>query len=356
VAEVHSSGEAGARGVTHQGMPVDLRVVAEANFGNLLQHFTGSGKHNEALRTEAVKRGLHVSEYGVSDDESGQTHSCATEEEVYRLLGMDYIEPELRENRGELAAARKGGLPELITVADIRGELHCHTRTSDGRQTVEQMAAAAIERGYEYMAITDHSATHGFGNDVQPDQLEAQIELIHELNEGLDGFTLLAGSEVNVDTDGSLDYDDALLERLDWVVASLHSSFRTPEKQQTDRMITAMEHPLVDVIGHPTGRLIGRREPYPLDIERVVEAAVRTGTFLEINANPNRRDLNDSYARLAGESGALITIDSDAHGVDTLANTRYGVATARRAWLTAGQVANTRSWPELDKLRKRGRR
>jgi DNA polymerase (family 10) len=353
VAEVHSSGEAGARGVTHQGLPVDLRVVGEENFGNLLQHFTGSGKHNEALRTEAVKRGLHVSEYGVSDDESGETHACATEEEVYRLLGMDYIEPELRENRGELEAAREGRLPDLIRVEDIRGELHCHTRVSDGRNTAAEMAAGAQERGYEYMAITDHSATHGFGNDVQPDQLKAQIELVHELGEGLDGFTLLAGSEVNVDTDGSLDYDDELLEQLDWIVASLHSSFRMGEREQTERMIAAMEHPLVDAIGHPTGRLIGRREPYALDIERVVEAAVRTGTFLEINANPNRRDLSDPYARLAGESGALLVIDADAHGVDTLANTRYGVATARRGWLTAKQVANTRPWLELDKLRKR---
>jgi DNA polymerase (family 10) len=355
VAEVHSSGEAGARGVTHQGLPVDLRVVAEENFGNLLQHFTGSGKHNEALRAEAVRRGLHVSEYGVGDDESGQTHACATEEEVYRLLGMDYIEPELRENRGELAAAREGRLPKLIQLEDIRGELHCHTRSSDGRNTAAEMAAGAQTRGYEYMAITDHSATHGFGNDVQPDQLEAQIELIHELNQGIVGFTLLAGSEVNVDTDGSLDYDDELLEQLDWIVASLHSSFRMGEKEQTERMIAAMEHPLVDAIGHPTGRLIGRREPYPLDIERVIEAAIRTGTFLEINANPNRRDLNDSYARLAGESGAMLVIDADAHGVDTLANTRYGVATARRGWLTAEQVANTRPWPELDKLRKRSR-
>ena len=353
VAEVHSSGEAGARGVTHQGLPVDLRVVPEENFGNLLQHFTGSGKHNEALAHRGGEARPARERVRRVDDESGQTHACATEEEVYRLLGMDYIEPELRENRGELAAAREGRLPQLITVADIRGELHCHTRTSDGRQTVEQMAAAAQERGYEYMAITDHSATHGFGNDVQPDQLKAQIELVHELGEGLDGFTLLAGSEVNVDTDGSLDYDDELLEQLDWIVASLHSSFRMGEKEQTDRMIAAMEHPLVDVIGHPTGRLIGRREPYPLDIERVVEAAVRTGTFLEINANPNRRDLNDSYARLAGEAGAMLVIDADAHGVDTLANTRYGVATARRAWLTAEQVANTRPWPELDKLRKK---
>jgi DNA polymerase (family X) len=354
VAEVHSSGEAGARGVTHQGLPVDLRVVPEENFGNLLQHFTGSGKHNEALRTEAVKRGFHVSEYGVSEDESGAVHACATEEDVYRLLGMDYIEPELRENRGELRAAREHRLPDLITVDDIRGELHCHTKTSDGRQTVPQMAEAARERGYEYMAITDHSATHGFGNDVQPDQLKAQIEVIRALNEQLDGFTLLAGSEVNVDTDGSLDYEDDLLEELDWIVASLHSSFRMGEREQTDRMIAAMEHPLVDVIGHPTGRLIGRREPYALDIERVVEAAVRTGTFVEINANPNRRDLNEHNARVAAEAGAMLVIDADAHGTDTLSNTRYGVATARRAWLTAENVANTRPWPELHKLRKRG--
>jgi DNA polymerase (family 10) len=355
VAEVHSSGEAGARGVTHQGLPVDLRIVPEENFGNLLQHFTGSGKHNEALRTEAVKRGLHVSEYGVSDDETGETHACATEEEVYGLLDMDYIEPELRENRGELKAARERRLPELITVEDIRGELHCHTRTSDGRNTAQEMAEAAQARGYEYMAITDHSATHGFGNDVQADQLKAQIEHLHELNDGLEGFTLLAGSEVNVDTDGSLDYEDALLEELDWIVASLHSSFRMGEREQTDRMIAAMEHPLVDAIGHPTGRLIGRREPYALDIERVVEAAVRTGTFIEINANPNRRDLSDPYARMAGEAGAMLVIDADAHGVDTLSNIRYGVATARRGWLTADQVANTRPWTKLRKLRKRGR-
>jgi DNA polymerase (family 10) len=355
VAEVHSSGEAGARGVTHQGLPVDLRIVPEENFGNLLQHFTGSGKHNEALRTEAVKRGLHVSEYGVSNDETGETHACATEEEVYGLLGMDYIEPELRENRGELKAAREGRLPELITVEDIRGELHCHTRTSDGRNSAQEMAEAAQARGYEYMAITDHSATHGFGNDVQADQLKAQIELVHELNDGLGSFTLLAGSEVNVDTDGSLDYEDTLLEELDWIVASLHSSFRMGEREQTDRMIAAMEHPLVDAIGHPTGRLIGRREPYALDIERVVEAAVRTGTFIEINANPNRRDLSDPYARIAAEAGATLVIDADAHGVDTLSNIRYGVATARRGWLTADQVANTRPWSKLRKLRKRGR-
>ena len=354
--EVHSSGAAGVRAITNNDLSVDLRIVPPENFGNLLQHFTGSKKHNEALRAQAVRDGLHVSEYGVTDDPTGITHACATEEQVYELLGMQYIEPELRENRGELEAARAGRLPELVRVKDIRGELHCHTTTSDGRNSLEQMAAAAAARGYEYLAVTDHSATHGFGNDVQADDLLRQAERIRELNEGLDGLTLLAGSEVNVLPDGSLDYRDEVLEQLDWVVASLHSSFRMSEKEITARMIRAMDHPLVDAIGHPTGRLIGRREPYALDIEKVVEAALGTGTFLEINANPNRRDLNEQNARLAAEAGVTLVIDSDAHGVETLANIRYGVATARRGWVTAAQVANTRPWPELDALRKRGAR
>ena len=352
--EVQSTGAAGVKAITNNGMSVDLRIVPPENFGNLLQHFTGSGKHNEALRTDAVRRGLHVSEYGVTDDATETTHACATEEEVYELLGMQYIEPELRENRGEIEAAKAGKLPELIRVEDIRGELHSHSTASDGRNSIEQMTHAAIERGYEYLAITDHSATHGFGNDVQPAELLRQTERIRELNDGLDGFTLLAGTEVNVLPNGTLDYADDVLEQLDWVVASLHSSFRMKKKEITDRMIRAMEHPLVDAIGHPTGRLIERREAYDLDIERVVEAAIRTGTFLEINANPDRRDLNESNARLAAEAGAMLVIDSDAHGVETLANIRYGVATARRGWVRAEQVANTRPWAELDALRKRG--
>jgi DNA polymerase (family 10) len=354
IGESSTPTEAGARAVTHNGVPIDLRIVSPANYGNLLQHFTGSKQHNEAMRTEAVKRGFHVSEYGVVDDSTETTHACATEEEVYELLGMQWVPPELRENRGELKAARENALPELIEVSDIRGELHCHTVASDGRQTIEEMAETARERGYEYIAITDHSASHGFGNDVSPDELKKQIERIRELDAEIDGIKLLAGSEVNVMPDGSLDYDDDLLEQLDWIVASLHTSFRMSEKEQTARMITAMEHPLVDVIGHPTGRLIGRREPYALDVDRVIEAAIRTGTFLEINANPDRRDLNEVHARQAAEAGVMLTIDSDAHGVETLANIRYGVATARRAWLTKDKVANTRPWAEVDKLRKRG--
>ena len=354
IAEVHSTGAAGVRATTNNGMSVDLRIVPPENFGNLLQHFTGSGKHNEALRNQAVRRGFHVSEYGVIDDSTETTHACATEEEVYELLGLQFIPPELRENRGELDAARDGKLPELITIDDIRGDLHCHTTASDGRNSIEEMAAMAIERGYKYLAITDHSASHGFGNDVQPNELLRQVERIREIDSKLKGFDLLAGSEVNVLPDGSLDYADDVLEQLDWVVASLHTSFRMKEKEMTARMIHAMEHPLVDAIGHPTGRKIELREAYALDIEKVVEAAVRTGTFLEINSAPDRRDLNEQNARHAAEAGAMLVIDSDSHGVETLANIRYGVATARRGWVTAGQVANTRTWKQVDKLRKRG--
>jgi DNA polymerase (family 10) len=348
---VHASGEAGARAVTHSGLPVDLRIVPEEVFGNLLQHFTGSGKHNEALRTDAVRRGLHVSEYGIADDEAGGTLACATEEEVYERLGMQFIPPELRENRGELEAARSNALPELIELGDIRGDLHMHTVASDGHAAIEEMAEAARGRGYEYIAITDHSASHGFGNDVQPDQLRRQIERIRSLD-GL-GITVLAGTEANILADGSLDYSDELLAELDWVVASLHTSFRLSEGEQTERMLHAMDHPLVDAIGHPTGRLIERRQAYALDLDRVIAKANETGTFLEINANPNRRDLNDVYARAAAEAGVMLVIDSDAHWPSTLVNMRYGVATARRAWLTAEQVANTRPWMELRTLRKR---
>jgi DNA polymerase (family 10) len=281
---------------------------------------------------------------------------CATEEEVYALLGLAYIEPELRENRGELEAAAAGTLPELITLEDIRGDLHSHTIASDGHYTIGEMARAARDRGYEYLAITDHSATHGFGNDVSPGELRRQIELVREANEAIEGIELLAGSEVNILPDGSLDYDDELLRELDWIVASAHTSFRMSEQAMTERMIAAIEHPLVDAIGHPTGRLIRRREPYAIDLHAVYAAAARTGTMLEINANPDRRDLSDVQARAAATAGVMVLIDSDAHRTATLANMRWGIATARRAWLTKQQVANTRPWSELIKLRKEQRK
>jgi DNA polymerase (family X) len=356
IESVGSAGAAGARARTHSGVPVDVRIAKPAQFGNLLQHFTGSGQHNAALREAAVRRGLHVSEYGILDDATGKTRTCKTEEEVYALLGLAYIEPELRENRGELGAAASGELPKLIALEDIRGDLHSHTIASDGHNTIGEMARAARERGYEYLAITDHSASHGFGNDVSPDQLRRQIELVHEANDEIEGIRLLAGSEVNILPDGSLDYDDELLGELDWIIASMHTSFRIGEQAMTERMITAMEHPLVDAIGHPTGRLIQRREPYAIDLHAVFAAAARTRTMLEINGNPDRRDLSDVHARAAARAGVTILIDSDAHRIATLENMRWGVASARRAWLAKDDVANTRPWGELTKLRKQARK
>jgi DNA polymerase (family 10) len=361
IESVSSSGKAGARGRTHSGLAVDLRIAAPGQRGNLLQHFTGSGAHNAALREAAVRKGMHVSEYGVLEDATGITHACASEQEVYALLGLAYIEPELRENRGELEAARLEGrgarpeLPELIELSDIRGDLHSHTVASDGHNTIEEMALAARELGYEYLAITDHSATHGFGNDVSPEELRRQIERVREANAGIEGIELLAGSEVNILPDGSLDYEDELLDELDWAIASVHTAFGMGEQAMTERMIAAIEHPLVDAIGHPTGRMIVRREPYAIDLDAVYAAAARTGTMLEINANPDRRDLSDINARAATLAGVMLLIDSDAHRTRTLANMRWGVATARRAWLGASAVANTRTWPELQRLRKRSR-
>ena len=355
VGEVRASGEAGARIVTNNGLSVDFRVVAPDQFGNVLQHLTGSKQHNMALREYAVRRGLHVSEYGVEDDEDGSKHTCASEEDVYRLLGLPYIEPELRENRGELKAAIDGALPDLVRDEQIRGDLHMHTTLSDGRSTLEQMAKAGQDRGYQYLAVTDHSATFGFGNDVQPDALKRRIEEVRAMNEEMKGFRLLAGSEVNIQLDGSVDYDDDLLAELDWVVASVHTSFRMSEERMTERMTAAMEHPLVDAIGHPTGQKILSRDPYHVDVERLIAKAAETGTMLEINAAPDRRDLNDLHARAAAEAGVLIVIDSDAHSHQLLPLMRYGVATARRAWLEPRHVANTRTWKELQKLRKRAR-
>jgi DNA polymerase (family 10) len=367
IESVASAGRAGAKARTHSGVSVDLRIAKPSQLGNLLQHFTGSGKHNAALREAAVRGGLHVSEYGVYDDATGTTTTCSSEQEVYALLGLAYIEPELRENRGELAAASLGfgpplpshpaprALPELIDLQDIKGDLHCHTVASDGHNTIEEMALGARERGYEYVAITDHSASHGFGDDVSPEQLRHQIERVREMDANIEGIRVLAGSEVNILPDGSLDYEDDLLAELDWVIASVHTAFATSEQAMTERMIAATEHPLVDAIGHPTGRLIERREPYAVDVPALICAAVRTGTMLEINANPDRRDLNDIHARAASLAGVSILIDSDAHWVERFDVMRWGVATARRAWLTADDVANTRPWEQFAKLRKQTR-
>jgi DNA polymerase (family X) len=348
-----SPGDNAARARTHTGMSVDLRVVEPDQFGNLLQHFTGSKAHNVALREAAVRRGLHVSEYGLLDDATGDVHRCATEEEVYALLGLPWIPPELREDRGELALRSADEVPVLVEQGDLRGDLHMHTVRSDGRNTAEQMALAARDRGLEYIAITDHSASHGFGNHVTPDDLRAQIEDVRALDARLEGIAVLVGTETNIGLDGRPDYDDELLAELDWVVASIHTSFGLDAAAMTDRMVTAMEHPLVDAIGHPTGRKIESRAPYAIDLDRVVEAAARTGTMLEINSAADRRDLDDVHARAAARAGVRILVNSDAHGANTLGATRWGIATARRAWLTAGDVANALPWDRFAPLRKR---
>lgn len=349
--------ESGARVMTHNGVPVDLRIVAPDAYGNLLQHFTGSAAHNVALRERALGVGLSVSEHGITEVESGEVARCATEAEVYERLGLAYIEPELREGGGEIAAAAAGSLPDLVRAEHVRGDLHCHTTLSDGKASLEEMAAAARERGYAYLAVTDHSASHGFGNDVPAERLWQRIEEVRDYNAGGPrGFRLLAGSEVNILPDGSLDYPDGLLAALDWVIASVHTSFRISAAAMTERIVAAIENPLVDCIGHLTGRLILRRRPYELDVEQIVAAAAGAGTMLEINGNPNRRDLSEHHARLAAEAGVPICLTSDAHQVRTLDNVRWGVVTARRAWLTAEQVANTRGWRDLGRLRKPGRR
>jgi DNA polymerase (family X) len=346
--------ESGARIRTNNGIAVDLRIVPPEQFGNLLQHFTGSKEHNVKLRERAVGMGLSVSEHGIAEVEAGAVTTCAAEEEVYERLGLSYIEPELRQGGDEIALAAAGELPELVELSQIRGDLHCHTTLSDGKNSLREMAEAARERGYSYLAVTDHSATHGFGNDVQPDALRRRIEEVRELNEELGRFRLLAGSEVNVLPDGSLDYDDELLAELDWVIASVHTSFRMGEERMTERIVTAARNPQVDCIGHLTGRMLLRREPYDVDVERVFAAAAEAGTMLEINGNPRRRDLSERHARLAAEAGIPIVLNTDAHQVATLGYMPYAVATARRAGLGPEQIANTRPLGKLRALGKRG--
>ncbi len=352
IAESGNPSENGLKARTHNGIALDLRIVPPEEFGNLLQHFTGSKEHNVKLRERAVKRGLSVSEHGIADTETGEVTRCEDEAGVYERLGLAFIEPELRQGRNEIGLAEAGELPELVTVADIRGDLHCHTTLSDGKNTLEEMAEAARQRGYAYLAITDHSATHGFGDDVQPKELLERVEEIAEFNaeNGTKRFRLLAGSEVNILPNGSLDYAADVLDELDWVVASVHTSFRISKREMTDRVVEAVRNPQVNCLGHPTGRMLLRREPYDIDMEAVVAAAAEAGTMIEINGNPNRRDLNDHHARLAAEAGVPILCNTDAHRTSTLRFIEYSVATARRAGLTAAQVANTRTWAQLKKL------
>jgi DNA polymerase (family 10) len=346
VSEVAAKGPTKATVVSHEGFRFDLRVVPPECYGNLLQHFTGSKAHNVALREDAVRRGLSVSEYGVTEVETGEVFTTQSEEELYERLGYQFIPPELRENAGELEAARRRELPELVEIAQLRGDLHTHTNWSaDGKNTLAEMVEAARERGYAYYAITDHS------HYLREDRMEAQAKEIEKVAKRVAPMRLLKGIEVNIKADGTLDVPDEVLAGRDWVVASIHTAF---DRDPTERIVATMENPHVDCIGHLTGRKLNRREPMEIDIERVVERALETGTFLEINSQPDRLDLRDVHARVAGEAGAHVVVNSDAHQVKALGYVEFGVAQARRAWLTADQVANTRTWAQLKKLTKKG--
>lgn len=345
VAEVVARGETKATVVGHQGLRFDLRVVAPECYGNVLQHFTGSKEHNVALREEAQRRGLSISEYGVTVVDTGEVLTHASEDELYAYLGYQPIPPELRENAGELEAARRGELPALVELEDLRGEMHAHsTWSADGKATIEELATAAKRRGLSYLCLTDHS------HYLRDGRLEAQWEEIEAVNARLRRFRVLRGVEVNIRADGSLDLDDDVLAQLDWVVASLHTAL---DRGPTERVLGAMDNPYVDCIGHLTGRRLLERPGADIDVERVVERAVETGTALEINSQPNRLDLRDVHARLAAEAGVMIPVTSDAHSVEALAYAELGVAVARRAWLTREQVLNTRSWAQVATLRKR---
>jgi DNA polymerase (family 10) len=341
VADVVARGGTKATVVSHDGLRFDLRVVPPECYGNLLQHFTGSKNHNVAMREEAQRRGLSISEYGITEVESGEVHTFRTEEELYGWLGYQFIPPELREAAGELEAARRRELPVLVEESDLRGDLHAHTIWSaDGKNTMEEMALAARARGYSYLAITDHS------HYLRDGRLEAQAEELAALAERLKPFRLLHGIEVNIRANGTLDVPDETLAGLDWVVGSIHAAFST---SPTERVLATMENPHVDVIGHLTGRKINKRGPMDIDLERVFAKAAETGTAVEINSQPDRLDLRDADARLAGERGVRIVVSTDAHSTGALDYARLGIGQARRAWLTRDQIVNTRPWSKVKK-------
>jgi DNA polymerase (family X) len=339
VAEVEAKGKTKATVVSHDGLRFDLRVVPPDAFGNLLQHFTGSAAHNVALREDAVRRGLSVSEYGVKNVDSGEVFTTQSEEELYEYLGYEWIPPELREGRGELEAARKRELPRLVEVGDLRGDLHMHsTWSNDGKNSLDEMVTTARAKGYDYAAITDHA------HYLRDGRFEAQTKEVAELQGKVAPFRLLRGIEVSIRVDGTVDFPDELIAECDWVVASLHSAF---ERSPTERMLAAMENPHVDCIGHPTARKLNKRGGVDLDVEKVITKGLETGTYIEINSQPDRLDLRDSHARLAGEAGLPIVISTDSHEVGALDFVELGVAQARRAWLTKDQIVNTRPWKDV---------
>jgi len=353
VAEVVLQGPTKATVVLHNGLQADLRVLPRERWGSALQYFTGSKEHNVSLRGLAQARGLSLSEYGYRRD--SEEILCPEEEDVYRLLGLPWIPPELREDRGEILAAEEGRLPDLVEVADIRGDLHSHTDWSDGVASVEAMAEGAEALGYEYLVISDHTRALGVANGLSPERFREQRKLIDRINARSRGFRLLQGCELEICADGSLDFPDEVLAQFDLVVASVHSGLRQEREKITERVLKAVRNPHVDVIGHLTGRLLGQREPSAVDVEAVLQEAARTGTAIEVNGIPDRLDLDDVHIQRAIELGVLLSIDSDAHSVEAFRAMSYGVATARRGWASAAQVLNTRSLHELQLwLRRRG--
>ncbi len=341
-----SRGDASSSVATHAGVRLELAVGAPEAFGNLLQHATGSAAHNIRLRELAVRQGLSVSQHGIlGPDGARATH--ADEEEVYAALGLHPVPPELREDRGEIEAAREGPLPRLVERGDLRGDLHSHTRWSDGTRTVGQMVEAARARGYAYLAISDHSQSLAMAGGLDPDRVRRQWEEIDRENARRDDIEVLKATEVDILADGRIDFDDALLAGFDWVTASVHSAFGQDEERYTARVLAAAASPFVDVVGHPTGRMLGRRGHAAIDLARVVAAAAESGTYLEVNSQPQRLDLDADMARQALAGGARITIGSDAHSEEALDFIRFGVLVARRAGARPEDVGNTRPWAEL---------
>ena len=350
VREILAEGPTKSSIITKDDLHIDVRVVEPISFGAALQYFTGSKAHNIKLRELALKRGLKINEYGVFEVESGNRIAGEKEEEVYQALNLPFIPPELREDRGEIEAAQENKLPQLVEYSQIKGDLHLHTKWSDGAHTIRQMAEAAQKRGYKYIAITDHSQSLKFAGGLIEERLREQVEEIQKLNQELKDFTILSGIEVDIKSDGSLDFSDEILSKLDVVIAAIHSGFKQESKIITERIIKALQNRFVNIIAHPTGRLIGYRESYQVDINEMMEVAVKTGTILEINAYPERLDLNDIYCRMAKEKGVQLAIETDAHSIEGLTFMDLGVAVARRGWLEEKEVINTLP---LDKLLKR---
>ena len=351
VREVLAKGETKTSVVTEMGIQMDVRVVEPDCFGAALQYFTGSKEHNIHLRKIAQDMGLKISEYGVFRGE--EKIAGLTEEEVYGALNLPWIAPELREDRGEIEAAADGKLPLLVQLKDIRGDLHTHTKHSDGNFTIKEMALAAKGMGYEYIGIADHTKGLGVAAGQDEEAILKQKEEIDKLNEELEGIKVLAGVEVNIRMDGTLDIDEEVLEQLDFVIASVHSAFKQPREVMTERICKAMEREVVDILGHPTGRLIGKRDAYEVDAEKLIDEAVRTKTILEINAFPDRMDLPDILCRAAKAKGAKFAINTDAHSIDQLNLIEYGVATARRGWLEREDIVNCLPLEDLLKIFRR---